>query len=95
MHLAKINNEPGEFSRIFPRPSTPAVRRKIENFFRQEAEGCRDLFEYLEAVFRRFFPFLTKFGGGRDLINAGGVREGNAFSEGYLRDMWIFSFFFL
>lgn len=49
-------------------------------------------FRVFGSGFSRFF--LAKFGGGRDLINAGGVREGNAFSKGYLRDMWIFPFFF-
>lgn len=49
-------------------------------------------FRVFGSGFSRFF--LAKFGGGRDLINAGGVREGNAFSEGFLRDMWIFPFFF-
>lgn len=51
-------------------------------------------FRVFGSGFSSFFPFLAKFGGGRDLINAGGVREGNAFSKGYLRDMWIFPFFF-
>lgn len=72
MHLAKINNEPDEFLRIFPRPPRGKGRLEIERVCvsGQEAgfcRGCRDLFEYLEAVFRgfrRIFLFLDKFGEG-------------------------------